>query len=199
MGGHLARGISPRARPTMAREQRRCWARLKMRSEAIRARSTRRTTRFRAVHPAKSRAGRLAGLREAARRGTNLAQSYWATWWLDAGQGAAKGSRLGGRSAAISFPYFSRWPPRFPRFIHPLKVDDQDRDRLPIRCHFRLLDRQGSTWIATRRDYIYTHHSAADALEAQKPDVIAQNATLMALAAFWIADRPERFAAPLSL
>src|SRR5207248_1140120 len=45
-------------------------------------------------------------------------------------------------------------------------------------------------------DYKYTHHSAADALEAQKPDVLAQNATLMALAAFWIADRPERFASP---
>ena len=45
-------------------------------------------------------------------------------------------------------------------------------------------------------DYKYTHHSAADALEAQKPEVLAQNATLMALAAYWIADRPERFAAP---
>jgi len=45
-------------------------------------------------------------------------------------------------------------------------------------------------------DYKYTHHSAADALETQKPDVLAQNATLMALAAYWIADRPERFASP---
>ena len=45
-------------------------------------------------------------------------------------------------------------------------------------------------------DYKYTHHSAADALEAQKPEVLTQNSTLMALAAFWIADRPERLAAP---
>jgi hypothetical protein len=45
-------------------------------------------------------------------------------------------------------------------------------------------------------DYKYTHHSAADALEAVKPDVLSQNATLMALAAFWIADRPDRFASP---
>jgi len=45
-------------------------------------------------------------------------------------------------------------------------------------------------------DYNYTHHSAADALEAQKADVLTQNATIMALAAFWIADRPERFASP---
>ena len=43
---------------------------------------------------------------------------------------------------------------------------------------------------------MYTHHSAADALEAQKPDVLTQNATLMALTAYWIADRPERFATP---
>ena len=45
-------------------------------------------------------------------------------------------------------------------------------------------------------DYKYTHHSAADALEAVKPEVLAQNATLMALTAYWIADRPERFASP---
>jgi hypothetical protein len=47
-------------------------------------------------------------------------------------------------------------------------------------------------------DYKYTHHSAADALEAVKPDVLTQNATLMALTAFWIADRPDRFAIPWS-
>jgi carboxypeptidase Q len=45
-------------------------------------------------------------------------------------------------------------------------------------------------------EYKYTHHSAADALEAVKPEVLAQNATLMALTAYWIADRPERFAEP---
>jgi hypothetical protein len=45
-------------------------------------------------------------------------------------------------------------------------------------------------------EYKYTHHSAADALEAVKPEVLTQNATLMAMTAFWIADRPERFASP---
>ena len=45
-------------------------------------------------------------------------------------------------------------------------------------------------------DYKYTHHSAADALEAVKPDVLTQDATIMALTAFWLADRPERFASP---
>jgi hypothetical protein len=45
-------------------------------------------------------------------------------------------------------------------------------------------------------DYRYTHHSAADALEAVKPDVLAQDATLMAMTAYWIADRTERLAKP---
>jgi hypothetical protein len=36
-------------------------------------------------------------------------------------------------------------------------------------------------------DYKYTHHSPADALEAVNPEVLAQNATLMALTAYWIA------------
>jgi hypothetical protein len=29
-----------------------------------------------------------------------------------------------------------------------------------------------------------------------KPDVLAQNATVMALTAYWLADRPDRFASP---
>ena len=45
-------------------------------------------------------------------------------------------------------------------------------------------------------DYKYTHHSSADTLEAVNPEVLAQNAMLMALTAYWIADRPERFATP---
>src|SRR5260370_42452601 len=45
-------------------------------------------------------------------------------------------------------------------------------------------------------EYKYTLHSSADSLEAVKPEVLAQNAMLMALTAYWIADRPERFASP---
>ena len=45
-------------------------------------------------------------------------------------------------------------------------------------------------------DYKYTHHSAADTVDAVKPEVLAHNAALMAVTAFWIADRPERFASP---
>jgi hypothetical protein len=47
-------------------------------------------------------------------------------------------------------------------------------------------------------EYIYTHHSAADALESQKPEVLAQNATLIGPRGFLDRRRPERFAAPLS-
>jgi hypothetical protein len=78
-----------------------------------------------------------------------------------------------------------------------VKVDDKietGTDTLP----FSIAGLPGINMDQDTTDYIYTHHSAADALEAQKPDVLAQNSTLMALAAFWIADRPERFAAPLS-
>ena len=44
--------------------------------------------------------------------------------------------------------------------------------------------------------YRYTHHSAADALEAVKPEVLAEDATLMAMTAYWVADRTERLAKP---
>jgi hypothetical protein len=45
-------------------------------------------------------------------------------------------------------------------------------------------------------EYKYTHHSAVDTLDKVKPEVLEQNATLMALTAFWIADRPERLDSP---
>lgn len=45
-------------------------------------------------------------------------------------------------------------------------------------------------------DYKYTHHSEADSFDKIKPDVLARDATLMAMTAYWIAARPERLAAP---
>jgi hypothetical protein len=45
-------------------------------------------------------------------------------------------------------------------------------------------------------DYKFTHHTAADALDQVAPEVLTQNATVMALTAFWIADRPDRLATP---
>ena len=111
---------------------------------------------------------------------------------IDGGQGPAKSFHLGGRDDLV---------PAFQAFANTLsnlgitEVDDRvesGTDTLP----FSMAGLPGIDMGQDSPDYKYTHHSAADALEAQKPDVLAQNATLMALAAFWIADRPERFASP---
>jgi len=113
---------------------------------------------------------------------------------LDAGQGAVKSFQLGGRNDLV--PVFEPFASSLSA-IRPVQVDDKietGTDTLP----FSIAGLPGINMGQDTSEYIYTHHSAADALEAQKPEVLAQNATLMALAAFWIADRPERFAAPLS-
>ena len=111
---------------------------------------------------------------------------------LDAGQGPVKGFQLGGRDDLIAaFQPFARSLAN----MGPMTVDDKiesGTDTLP----FSIAGLPGINMDQDTSEYKFTHHSAADALEAQKPDVLTKNATLMALAAFWIADRPERFAAP---
>jgi carboxypeptidase Q len=111
---------------------------------------------------------------------------------LDAGQGAVKGFQLGGRDDLIA--QFQPFADSLAN-IKKLKVDDKvesGTDTLP----FSMAGLPGINMDQDTADYQFTHHSAADALEAQKPDVLTQNSTLMALAAYWIADRPERFAEP---
>ncbi len=111
---------------------------------------------------------------------------------LDYGQGPVKGFQLGGRDDLV--PLFQPFA-RALGNIRTLQVDDKvdsGTDTLP----FSVVGLPGINMQQDTSEYWYTHHSAADALEAQKPDVLAHNATLMALAAFWIADRPERFASP---
>jgi len=113
---------------------------------------------------------------------------------LDAGQGAVKGFQMGGRDDLV--PVFQPFANSLANF-NAITVDDKvesGTDTLP----FSVAGLPGINMLQDTTDYKYTHHSAADALEAQKPDVLTQNATLMALAAFWIADRPERFATPWS-
>jgi Zn-dependent M28 family amino/carboxypeptidase len=111
---------------------------------------------------------------------------------LDNGQGPVSDFQLGGRDDLVeSFEPFSKSIAN----IRETKVDDKvesGTDTLP----FSMAGLPGINMDQDSPDYKYTHHSAADALEAVNRDVLAQNATLMALAAFWIADRPERFAAP---
>jgi Zn-dependent M28 family amino/carboxypeptidase len=111
---------------------------------------------------------------------------------LDDGQGPVIGFKLGGRDDLV--PTFEAFAKTLSNF-HNVAVDDKvesGTDTLP----FSIAGLPGIDMVQDSPDYKYTHHSAADALEAQKPDVLAQNATFMALAAFWIADRPERFASP---
>ncbi len=111
---------------------------------------------------------------------------------LDFGQGPVKGFQLGGRDDLV--PVFQPFAKALSSF-HEMQVDDKvesGTDTLP----FSIAGLPGINMNQDSPDYKYTHHSAADALEAQQPDVLTHNATLMALAAFWIADRPERFASP---
>lgn len=111
---------------------------------------------------------------------------------LDEGQGAVTDFMLGGRDDLI--PVFQPFVASL-GYTKPLKVNDKvesGTDTLP----FSMAGLPGINMNQDTSDYKYTHHSAADALEAQKPDVLTQNTTLMALTAFWIADRPERLASP---
>jgi hypothetical protein len=113
---------------------------------------------------------------------------------LDNGQGPVRAFQLGGRDDLVDIfkPFATALAD-----IREVKVDDKvedGTDTLP----FSVAGLPGINMDQDSPEYKYTHHSAADALEAVKPDVLAQDATLMALAAYWIADRPERFASPWS-
>ncbi|MGC1614653.1 MAG: M28 family peptidase [Candidatus Acidiferrum sp.] len=113
---------------------------------------------------------------------------------LDNGQGPVKAFQLGGRDDLVDVfkPFAAALAD-----IREVKVDDKvedGTDTLP----FSIAGLPGINMDQDSPEYKYTHHSPADALEAVKPDVLAQDTTLMALTAYWIADRPERFAAPWS-
>jgi len=111
---------------------------------------------------------------------------------LDEGQGPVTEFMLGGRDDLVAT--FQPFADSLAN-IRTIKVNDKvesGTDTLP----FSMAGLPGINMNQETKDYMYTHHSAADALEAQKPDVLTQNTTLMALTAFWIADRPERLASP---
>jgi carboxypeptidase Q len=111
---------------------------------------------------------------------------------LDEGQGPVKELQLGGRNDLVAaFHPFLRQIAD----IRPINVTDKvefGSDTGP----FIAAGLPGINMQQDSPDYKYTHHSAADALEAVKPEVLAQDATVMALTAYWIADRPERLAKP---
>ena len=111
---------------------------------------------------------------------------------LDSGQGLVKEYQLGGRDDLVeSFQPFVEALSAIRKISVNDKVDG-GTDTLP----FSMNGLPGINMDQDSPEYKYTHHSAADALDAVKPEVLAENATLMAMTAFWIADRPERFATP---
>jgi len=111
---------------------------------------------------------------------------------LDEGQGPVKEFMLGGRDDLVaSFRPFAQSLSSIRKIPVNDKVEN-GTDTLP----FSMAGLPGINMNQDSPDYKYTHHSSADALEAVAPEVLAQNAMLMALTAYWIADRPERFASP---
>jgi carboxypeptidase Q len=111
---------------------------------------------------------------------------------LDAGQGPIKEFQMGGRNDLI--PAMAAFVDSLEN-VREIKVND--------RCEFGadtgpfiLAGLPGINLQQDSPDYKYTHHSAADAVEAVKPDVLAQNSTIMAMTAFWLAGRPDRFSSP---
>jgi carboxypeptidase Q len=111
---------------------------------------------------------------------------------LDNGQGPIKEFQLGGRNDLIdSMKAFAQSLEN----VREIAVSDK-REFGTDTGPFILAGLPGINLDQDSPDYKYTHHSAADSLEEVKPDVLTQDATIMALTAFWIADRPERLAGP---
>jgi carboxypeptidase Q len=111
---------------------------------------------------------------------------------LDDGQGPVTGFALGGRNDLIA---------PVQKFAESLKafgtlsVDDDtvfDTDTGP----FILAGLPGIGLRQNSPEYEYTHHSPVDTFDKVQPDVLSRDTTIMALMAFWIADRPERLANP---
>jgi carboxypeptidase Q len=111
---------------------------------------------------------------------------------LDSGQGPVIGLQMGGHEDLI--PTVKKFASSL-QALGKLDVDNEvefGTDTGP----FTLAGLPGINLNQDSPDYRYTHHSAVDTLDKVQPDILDRNATVMALAAFWIADRPERLASP---
>jgi hypothetical protein len=122
----------------------------------------------------------------------NEMHNHLAAVILDNGQGPVREFQLGGRYDLVeSFEPFADSL----RNIREIKVSDKIELETDT-ASFILVGLPGINLDQDSPEYKYTHHSAADALEAVKPDVLAQNAAVLALTGYWIADREQRFATP---
>lgn len=111
---------------------------------------------------------------------------------LDNGQGPVVGLQLGGRNDLI---------PDVQKFADSLqafgKIDvDDDPEFGTDTGPFILAGLPGINLNQDSPDYKYTHHSPVDTFDKVEPDILDRDATVMALTAYWIADRPERLATP---
>jgi len=119
-------------------------------------------------------------------------QNHLAAIILDNGQGPIKEFQLGGRSDLVeSFQPFADSLEN----IRDIKVSDKIEIETDT-ASFILAGLPGINLDQDSPEYKYTHHSAADALEAAKPDILAQDAAVMGLTAYWIADRQDRLDKP---
>jgi carboxypeptidase Q len=120
--------------------------------------------------------------------------NYIAAVILDNGQGPVVGLQLGGRADLI--PAVQKFATSLQAFGE-LKVDDDvefGTDTGP----FILAGLPGINLNQDSPDYKYTHHSAVDTFDKVQADILDRDSTVMALTAFWIADRPGRLASPSS-
>ncbi|HXW16820.1 MAG TPA: M28 family peptidase [Candidatus Acidoferrales bacterium] len=111
---------------------------------------------------------------------------------LDNGQGPVKGFSLGGRDDLI--PAIKDFAKELRNFGN-LDVDDRSifgTDTGP----FTLAGLPGINLDQDSPEYKYTHHSIADTFDKVSPDALARDTAVMALTAFWIADRADRLASP---
>jgi carboxypeptidase Q len=118
--------------------------------------------------------------------------NYVAALILDSGQGPVVGFQMGGHEDLI--PAVTKFASTLQAF-GKIDVDNEvefGTDTGP----FTLAGVPGINLNQDSPDYKYTHHSSVDTLDKVQPDILDRNATVMALAAFWIADRPERLASP---
>jgi carboxypeptidase Q len=118
--------------------------------------------------------------------------NYVAALILDFGQGPVTGFQMGGHDDLI--PAVQKFATSLQAF-GDLKVDDEvefGTDTGP----FTLAGLPAINLNQDSPDYKYTHHSPVDTFDKVQADILDRNATVMALAAFWIADRPERLASP---
>ena len=111
---------------------------------------------------------------------------------LDNGQGPVVKLNMGGRDDLI--PAMKKFAESVKAF-GDLGVDDSvvfGTDVGP----FVLAGLPGINMDQDSPEYKYTHHSAVDTFDKVKPDILIRDSTMMALTAFWMADRPERLASP---